>query len=106
MRHPYDRLTIEFETTPGGMFSRWKVFGHGVYPESSVLAGQAQRVFLAEFKTQEEAQERYPGAEVLEHSTKPIRYEWDSLTDLSGLPERAPDWFDPADAGERWDDDY
>ena len=36
----------------------------------------------------------------------------ESLKVLDGIRERypdspfAPDWFDPLDAGERWDDDY
>lgn len=39
------------------------VLGWGTYPESSVLAGQASKTFLACFDTEEEARFAYPEAE-------------------------------------------
>ena len=99
----FNRVTIEPAVTSyGGEFS---AYGHGVYERSSVLAGQARRVFL-QGGSREDLQTQFPDAEVLEHSTKPMRFGGESLADLSGLPKCAPEWFDPADAGERWDDDY
>ena len=80
------------------------VWGHGVYPESSVLAGQTARVFVARYSTLTAAEEAYPEAAVLDHSTKVHRGE--TLEEISGLPAFPPGWFDPADAGECWDSDY
>ena len=100
----YDRITIEpYRDT---LFQGFAVYGHGVYPESSVLAGQASRSNLDMFETLEDARREWPFAEVLDHSTRPFRTGGESLADLSGLPRSEPDWFDPAAAGERWDDDY
>lgn len=83
------------------------VYEHGIYPGSSVLAGQPRRVFRDRGQ-KAELLRRHPNAEVIDCSTKsmgrvsvPI-----SLADLSGLPMTPPGWFDPANAGERWDDDY
>jgi hypothetical protein len=102
----YDRITVEpvpeDGTCYGGDHQAW---GHGVYPSSSVLAGQPQRVFLAG-GSREELLAQFPNADVLEHSTRPWRDDAASLADLSGLPSEPPGWFDPANAGERWDDDY
>ena len=97
----YDSITIE--PSRGG----FAVYGHGVYPESSVLAGQYRRSHLDRFETLDEAKREWPFAEVRDHSTKPARIGGESLGDLSGLPTCAPGWFDPADAGEHWsEDDY
>lgn len=41
-----------------------------------------------------------------DHSTRDYRDPNASLADLSGLPSEPPGWFDPTDAGERWDEDY
>ncbi len=75
------------------------VYGHGEYEDSSVLAGQYRRVFLDRFATEEEAKAAYPFADQAEGllPTSMIAPE------MSTCP---PDWFDPADAGEAWDDDY
>ena len=74
------------------------VYEHGVYEETSVLAGLPSRTYIRHFDTVEEAQDAYPEATV-SGSTK---------MDYAGveLPHSPPDWFDPADAGERWEDDY
>jgi len=42
-----------------GTFTVYKL---GVYPRSSVLAGQQQRVWMDEFQSLEEAQKAYPKA--------------------------------------------
>ena len=95
--HDYDRITIE----PSYSGKDWTVYGHGVYPDHSVLAGQPQRVFLDRFDTLDEAREEWPFADwVLVHS-RPYHY-GQSLAEMSGLPEWPPDWFDPADCGETW----
>ena len=96
----FDSYTIE----PDGD-GEFSVYGHGVYEQSSVLAGQPRRSFLDGFETVEAAQKAYPTADVT-GSTRPVRWGGDSLADYSGLPSTAPSWFDPCDAGERWDDDY
>lgn len=68
------------------------VYEHGEYEESSVLAGQSCRMFLATFPTVAEAQAVYPTADVLGHSTRVQHAESDC----------APEWFDSADIGEEW----
>ena len=39
------------------------VYGWGIYPQSSVVAGQQRKVMLEEFETLGEAQKKYPKAE-------------------------------------------
>jgi hypothetical protein len=88
---------IEYPMT-GATYSRdeYGVYEYGIYPESSVLAGQERRSFIDSFPTLAEAQSAYPDAE------------WQ---DGSGyreivIPHEPPEWFDPGNAGETWDDDY
>ena len=101
--HEYDAITIEpFADT---FFHGFAVYGHGVYPESSVLAGQSRRSHLDMFETLEDARREWPFADVLGHNTRTFRMGDESLAELSGLPTTAPDWFDPDDAGESWDSD-
>ena len=95
----FDWTTIE----PNGV--RFDVYGHGVYGSCSVLCGQPRRAFLEGFGTLEEAQAKYPEADVLAGSSK-VHLMGSSLADLSGLPRTAPSDFDPLDAGEHWDEDY
>ena len=90
MPKKFDWFSIEQD-----QFGDWEVFGHGVYPQSSVLAGQPSRWCVATFDTLEKAQEAYPDAEVPEYSTR-IPAGWLPMSDTP------PDWFDPMDAGERW----
>lgn len=92
----FDSITIEPSVHGGKPYA---VYGHGEYEEWSVLAGQPRRVFLNSFDTVEEAlawvkTSEYGEAEVIEHSTK---------TDVN-LPKTPPEWFDPLDAGESWDE--
>jgi len=76
----------------------YNVYEHGVYPSSSVLAGQPSRTYKGHFNTIEEAQTAFPEARPIEGSTK--RYG-------NPLPSTPPSWFDPANAGEAWhEDDY
>ena len=78
------------------------VKGYGSYPQSSVLAGQVRVVFLDSFATEAQAREAFPDLAT-------DGSEWGSRildADLNRMPDTAPDWFDPADAGERWEDDY
>ncbi len=53
----FDYLTLRH-----GRYGGIDVLGWGVYPESSVLAGQAMKVFLKNFETEEEARAAYPQA--------------------------------------------
>ena len=96
----WDRVTIEKDS------GNWWVVGHGTYESSSILAGQYKRSLIHAFDTAEEAKVAYPKAEVIEGSTRPMRSGNESLADLSGLPKCPPSDFDPADAGESWDEDY
>lgn len=83
--------TITIEPAGGGV----NVYGYGEYPESSVNHGMTRRVFLDAFDTREAAQAAYPRAE---------RCEGRRVVETDPGPI-APAWFDPADAGERWDED-
>lgn len=57
-------IRIEYPSR-GATYNRpqYGVYEYGVYPRSSVLAGQTRRVFLDSFDTLEEAQREYPNAE-------------------------------------------
>jgi hypothetical protein len=71
------------------------VWEHGEYGPASVLAGNPLRRWVRSYPTVEKAKADWPRARVLDHSTRvPVT--------VSHTP---PDWFDPANAGERWDDD-
>lgn len=87
----YDWLSIE----PNGR-GGFTAYGHGTYEPTSVLAGQYMRCYLESFDTIEQAQAAYPAAEYVAGSTR---------VDTDPGP-CAPAWFDPAAAGERWDEDY
>jgi hypothetical protein len=86
-----------FTVEPSDHDGFW-VVRHDEWPASSVLAGQDRRSLLQHFDTIEEALDEFPEAEALEHSTK------NAFAEV--LPDVAPDWFDPLDAGESWDSDY
>ena len=76
----------------------WEACGWLTYGRGSVLEGQSQEVPVCWFDTLEEAKAKYPKAEVVDHPRGRLSQPM--------LPNGAPDWFDPADAGERWSDDY
>lgn len=82
--------TIEPDFKYGG----FAVYSHDVYPRYSVLAGQHRRAYLDRFETLEEAQRAYPTAATLDHNTS-------NHASVSPIP---PSDFDPADAGESWDE--
>jgi len=60
-----DNIQIEYPCA-GATYNHpeYGVYKYGVYPRSSVLAGQTRRVFLDSFATLEEAQAEYPDAVV------------------------------------------
>lgn len=72
------------------------VYRYSEYPDDSVLAGQTRRQFIAgDFETEAAALAAYPAAET-----------GGSYIPPPPVPHTPPDWFDPADVGETWDDDY
>lgn len=74
----------------------YAVYEYGTYEKSSVLAGQEKRSFRDSFPTLAEAQANYPTAE------------WWAGSGYREIviPHEPPEWFDPANAGETWVDDY
>lgn len=48
---------------------KWTVYQHGIFPRSSVLAGQSRRMWIDDFDTLEEAKAAFPEAKVLDGST-------------------------------------
>ena len=47
-----------------GQYGGWSVYEFGVYPRSSVLAGQTRKQWIAGYDTLEEACLRFPDADV------------------------------------------
>lgn len=73
------------------------LWGHGEYPESSVLAGQDRHRRIEAFDSMAEARKAHRDVEA---GPGPLAFP-------ENLSELAPRWFDPADAGEAWgEDDY
>lgn len=97
----FDSYTIEPSVDEYTKEQIYAVYAHGEYEETSVLAGQARRVFMDYFDTVELALEEYPEAEVMNHSTKVMGYNAGDT-----MPVNPPDWFDPTTAGENWGEDY
>ena len=60
-----ERVQIEFPSV-GETYNkkRYGVYSYGIYPRSSVLAGQTRRTYLDDFETLEQAKEAYPKAVV------------------------------------------
>jgi len=87
-------------------FRGFAVYEHDEYPRSSILAGQYRRTQREMFETVSDAKKEWPTARVLDHSSKPVTTIKQRLAELSNLPPAPPEWFDAADAGESWDDDY
>ena len=77
-------------------YGDWLVYQYGTYSRSSVLAGQWFDRMIDGFATKDEALRAYPKAEYCE--SFPIR--------SAVVPSTPWPGFDPADAGERWDEDY
>ena len=57
------QITIEEKTEYPGGPSYFSVYEFGVYPRSSVLAGQTRKSGIACYETLEEAKEDYPMAD-------------------------------------------
>lgn len=92
----FDYYTIEPQTCEYTQKKSFAVYGHGIYENTSVLAGQYRRCFIDNFNTIEEAQKAYPDAD--ESGSTKINIP------MSDCP---PSDFDPADAGEVWhEEDY
>lgn len=90
-------IRIEYPSKGATYFNNaYGVYQYDFWPRHSVLSGQSRRTYLGEFKTLEEALKEYPKASVSEGC---------GYRDIDPGPI-PPTWFDPADAGERWDDDY
>jgi hypothetical protein len=85
------KITLAIEPT-GKTFD---VYELGIEPEHSVRAGLEFRRFIDSFKTYMDAHNAYPKAVFHECGLGPV-------TPMSSV---APSWFDPADAGESWDED-
>lgn len=69
-REPIKHKTIEREQGETYSRSTFAVYEHGVYPRTSVLAGQPSRRWVeGGFKTIEEAQAKYPDAKAIEGTT-------------------------------------
>jgi hypothetical protein len=93
-----ESLVIEFPASGETyLLEEYGVYRYSVYPPSSVLAGRQRRTSLGAFPTLAAAREAFPDAS----------YQGEGAGHHeAALPETAPDWFDEADAGERWNDDY
>jgi hypothetical protein len=87
--------TIEFPSA-GKTYrtEKYGVYRYGTYERGSVLEGQEKRSFLGEYDTLEEAKANHPDAEYSDGSQYREVF----------IPHTAPEWFDPADAGETWDE--
>jgi hypothetical protein len=92
-------ITIEYPAS-GATYSRdeFGVYRYDEYPESSVLAGQERRTFLDSFPTLDEARAAFPDAEWPGEEGTGYR----KIT----IPKEPPAWFDSANAGETWSEDY
>jgi hypothetical protein len=86
----FDYWTLRHGAGPlGGV----DVLGWGTYPEDSVLAGQARKVWLDNFPTEAEARAAYPQAEGFSSA-------WDGQPSLAHLPDE-----DTPAPGGAWPDD-
>lgn len=72
------------------------VYEVGVEPEHSVRAGLEFRRWMDSYNTYMDAHKAFPTAVFCECG----------MGDLPEMSSVAPSWFDPADAGESWDEDY
>lgn len=94
----YYKLHVEGQEGDQG---RYVVKGYGDHEKHSVCYGQTRIVFLDAFSTEAEAREKYGPLLDAGYGSKLLDQ------DLTRMPDVAPDWFDPADAGEVWsEEDY
>ena len=63
----YTHYTIEPATQSYADENHVTVYGWGIYPQSSVLAGQQSKTFLDQFSSVGHALGEYPQAEVMEY---------------------------------------
>ena len=94
LKHDYYQIYNEGDS--------YTVKGHGQHPKHSVCYGQTRIVFLGNYDTEAEARAAFP-------QLPTDGSEWGNKfidKDLTRMPSVAPAWFDPMDAGERWDGDY
>jgi len=96
VRNPAEWEYYRISQDPDGA---WKVQGFGHYGPTSVLAGQPRTMTLGMYDTLEEAKEEYPTAEVSEHRLPTTR---EMGTGPASVP---PPGFDPAAAGESWEEE-
>jgi len=82
--------TIEF------VHDYWWYCQRGRYGRMSVLEGQEYRRLVSAYDSLAEAKSAHPVATI----------ERGRLVDKWELPLNPPSWFDPADAGEHWGEDY
>ena len=80
---------------------QWDVIQHGAYESGSVLEGQPKRSFEFGAPTIVEC-EKY----CIINGHIPYQVKEGSTYHPKPMSDLPPDWYDPADAGERWDDDY
>jgi len=78
-----------------GRRTTW-LWGMGEYPRTSVLAGQFRESRLESFDTLKEAEQKHPDVEFREGRSGHVAI----------VPDIAPAWFSPYDAGEHWDEEY
>ena len=64
----YTHYTIEPDKQAYADENTVVVYGWGVYPQSSVLAGQESKTWLDRFSSVESALKEYPEAEAVDHS--------------------------------------
>lgn len=77
----------------------WWLWGYGEYGPGSVLEGQYLQARLESYDTLEEARAEYPDV--------PIKGELNLPSSMvTQVPDVPPAGFDPADIGERWDEEY
>lgn len=92
-----ETFTIEREVR-SGRETFW-VWGHSIYDRGSVLAGRPKRRRVKAFDTLALAQADHPSAKVYGFAASHAQNQ-DDMAAFAREP--APDWFDPADAGEEW----
>ena len=83
-RFPYDWISIVPKKDGGRLY--YGVYGHDIYPSSSVLAGQTRNIFLESFDTLEDAEKNYPEAEISHPFLEP-KNTFDHLPDSPDFPE-------------------
>lgn len=94
-KYQVDELALVEE--PDGSAELW---GYGEYGPTSVLAGQFRRVFIDSWESLDAAKASFAETDLARLSTVEVNIP-------AEVPHTAPEWFDPADAGEAWgENDY